>query len=120
MGQVAVTVNNRSFTVACDDGQEDHVTELAQYIDGHVGELSNSVGQVGDARLLLMASLLVADELSDMVNRVETLEAEIDDIKLNQTDSARKTNSMEAKVADILEGAAKRIEEMAARVDSKA
>ena len=118
MGKVAVTVNNRSFTVACDDGQEEHVTELAQYIDGHVEELSASVGQVGDARLLLMAALLVADELSEMVNRVEVLEAEIDDVKKNQTSSARKTNSMEAKVADILEGAAKRIEDMAARVEA--
>jgi|ETN01SMinimDraft_4_1059930.scaffolds.fasta_scaffold384461_1 cell division protein ZapA len=120
MGQVAITVNDHSFTVACDDGQEGHVTELAQYIDGHVSELSSSVGQVGDARLLLMAGLLVADELSEMVNRVDTLQSEIEEIKLNQTGSARKANTMEAKVADILEGAAKQIEKMTERVESKA
>jgi len=117
MGQVAVTVNSRSYTVACDDGQEQHVTELAQYLDSHVAELADQVGQVGDARLLLMASLIVADELSDMVSRVEQLEKEIEELKSSHGDTARKANSAEAKVADILEQAAKRLEELSTRID---
>ncbi len=120
MGQVAVTINNRLFTVVCDDGQEEHVTELAQYIDDRVGELSASVGQVGDARLLLMAGLLVADELSETVGRVEALEAKIGDIKKSRTDASRTADGIEAKVADILEGATRRIEDMASHVGSKA
>ncbi len=118
MGQVSVTVNNRNYTVACDDGQEDHVAELAQYIDNHVAELSTSVGQVGDARLLLMASLLVADELSEMVGRVEQLDSDVTELKSTQSDTARKSNSVEGKVANILENAAKRIEDMSDRLEA--
>lgn len=120
MGQLAVTVNNRLFTVVCDDGQEEHVTELAQYIDDRVGELSAAIGQVGDARLLLMAGLLVADELSEMVARVEALETEIGDIKKRQADAPRTADTIETKVADILEKAARRIEDMTSHVVSKA
>ncbi len=118
MGQVSVTVNGRSYSVACDDGQEDHVRELATYIDGHVTELSGSVGQVGDARLLLMASLLVTDELSEMISRVESLEAEVEDLKGTQGDHSRRASTAEAKVADILDAATQRLNDMAARVES--
>ena len=58
MGQVNVSINDRSYSVACGDGEEDHLRELARYLDGHVGDLAKSVGQVGDTRLLLLAGLL--------------------------------------------------------------
>ena len=118
MGQVSVTVNGRSYTVACDDGQEDHVTELAQYIDSHVTELTESVGQVGDARLLLMASLLVADELSEMVSRVEQLETEFEELKQSQGETTRKASSAEMRVAQTLDQASKSLEDLTARIEA--
>lgn len=65
MAQVDVTINNRSYRIACDDGQEEHLVRLADFVDRRVQDLADSVGQVGDARLLVMASLLIADELSE-------------------------------------------------------
>lgn len=65
MGSVQVTVNGRSYSVACDDGQEPHVARLGTYLEQKVGQLVKGVGQVGDARLLVMASLMIADELVD-------------------------------------------------------
>lgn len=120
MGQVSVSVNGRNYTVACDDGQEDHVTELAAYIDGHVVELSKDVGQVGDARLLLMASLLVTDELSEMISRVESLEAEVEGLRDTQTDHSRRANTAEAKVAEILDSATQRLTDVTQRIESLA
>ncbi len=72
MAQVTVTINERKYTVACDDGQEAHLTRLGGYIDRRVGELVAAVGQVGDAKLLVMVSLLIADELSDAYSELET------------------------------------------------
>jgi cell division protein ZapA len=63
MTQVDITINGRSYAITCDDGQEAHVGRLARYLDQKVTGLAKSVGQVGDARLLVMASLLVVDEL---------------------------------------------------------
>jgi cell division protein ZapA len=65
MAQVQLTVNGRIYAVACEDGQEANVLRLGRYIEQKVAGLAKTVGQVGDARLMLMAGLLVADELSD-------------------------------------------------------
>ncbi len=65
MGQVAVTVNGRSYAVACDDGQEARIRQLAQYLDAKVGGFAARLGQVGESRLLLLAALVLADELAE-------------------------------------------------------
>jgi cell division protein ZapA len=65
MGQVSVPVNGRSYAISCDDGQETRIRRLAQYVDAKVAEFVGSVGQVGEARLLLLAALVIVDELSD-------------------------------------------------------
>jgi len=87
MAQVTVTINGRGYQIACDDGQEAHLSRLAGYLDGKVGELTEAVGQIGDTQLLVMAGLLVADELSDMrevegdvADRLDALAARIEDI----------------------------------------
>jgi cell division protein ZapA len=66
MAQVSITINNRKYQVSCDDGQEAHLTRLGDYVDKRLDELVAAVGQVGDSRLLVMVSLLLADELSDL------------------------------------------------------
>ncbi len=62
MPLVNVMVNGRAYTIACDEGEEEHLRELAATVDAKAREVLSSVGQVGDARLLLMAAILIADE----------------------------------------------------------
>ena len=62
MPLVNVMVNSRAYTIACDDGEEEHCSELADMVDSKVRELLDTVGQVGDPRLLLMAALLITDD----------------------------------------------------------
>ena len=52
MPLVNVMVNNRAYTIACDDGEEDHLRALAATVDAKTREVLSSVGQVGDTRLL--------------------------------------------------------------------
>ncbi len=73
MGQVTVAVNDRTYTVGCDDGEEAHVEYLAEYVDKRVRELVSSVGQVGEPRLLLLAALLIADDLSGAYDKLESI-----------------------------------------------
>ncbi len=73
MAKVSVTINSRKYQIACDDGQEAHLTRLGAYVDKRVSQLVAAVGQVGDSRLLVMASLLVADELSDTYSELDVL-----------------------------------------------
>jgi cell division protein ZapA len=65
MAQVVVKVNGREFSLSCADGQEARIRRLAQYVDSKVAEFTKTVGQVGEARLILLAALVIADELSD-------------------------------------------------------
>ena len=80
MAQVEIMVNGQSYRIACEDGQEKRLGDLARMVDAHVGDLVEQVGQVGHTRLLVMASLLVADELVDLretANEISEDEADI-------------------------------------------
>lgn len=118
MGQVNVSINDRSYSVACGDGEEDHLRELARYLDNHVSELAKTVGQVGDARLLLLAGLLISDEYSDALERVETLTAEVASLKKANDAQAALDEQVEDKVAALLGQATVRIGKIAERLEA--
>ena len=107
MPQVDVHINGRSYQIACDKGQEEHLSQLAEYIDKRVQGLIGSVGQVGDARLLVMTSLLLADELSETHSTLHKNEG-----AGNSTDSMT-VNEREEALASTLETMASRIEALA-------
>lgn len=65
MAQVSVTLNDRVYRLVCDDGEEDRLVELATYVKAKVAQLTAEVGRAGDERLILMAALMIADELWD-------------------------------------------------------
>jgi len=115
MSQLGVTINGRSYSIACDDGQEAHLTKLAAYLDTRVGEIAATMGQVGDARLLLIAGLLIADELSDANARVAEMERYLSESD-HSAEAAASENSENA-AADILDRVAQRIESVAARLE---
>ena len=73
MAQITVTINGRSYDVACDDGQEEHITRLGRYVEKKVAELAGQIGQVGDTRLLVMAALMLTDELSEAYGELENI-----------------------------------------------
>jgi len=66
MAQVTVTVNGQHFRVACGEGEEERIGKLADYINSKIRDLVASMGQVGEARLLLLAALILADEVFDL------------------------------------------------------
>lgn len=116
MPLVQVMVNGREYQVACDAGQEDRLLELANLFDKRVQVLSSSVGQVGDARLLLMAGLVLTDELSSATAKSAEREREIAALKAKVAHSAESLEKTESGISELLEQAAVRIESIAARV----
>ena len=69
---VEITINKKIYKIACDEGQEDHIKNLSLLINDEVEKLVSSLGQVGDARLLLMTCLIIADKLKEEPNKVES------------------------------------------------
>ena len=110
MAQVTVRINGRSYPIACDDGQEAHLVRLAEFIDKRVGQLTAAIGRADDARLLVMASLLVADELWDAQAALKAVREE------SQDSPAQMVAAAEDAAARRLEQMAERVEAMAARL----
>ncbi|MCK8785409.1 cell division protein ZapA [Roseomonas sp. NAR14] len=75
MGQVTVRVNGYSHPVSCEDGQEQHLLQLAAEVEIKVGKVKAMGGQFGEARLLLLAALLLADDVHDLRVDVERARA---------------------------------------------
>jgi cell division protein ZapA len=108
MGQVSLTVNGRPFAVTCDDGQEARIRRLGQYIDAKVAEFVSSLGQVGEARLLLLAALVIADELSDANEALRVERSGVHDDAGAAVEAA----------ANGIHGLAERVEALAARLET--
>lgn len=73
MAQVSIIVNGRGYQVGCDEGEEDKVQALGQALDERVQQIAQAVGQVGEARLMLLASLTMADDLAEAQAENEAL-----------------------------------------------
>jgi cell division protein ZapA len=103
MGQISVPVNGRPFTVTCDDGQEARLRRLAQYVDAKVAAFVAAVGQVGDAKLLLLTALAIADELADANEAL-------------QQEHGRASSPEPGELANGVHGMSKPVEPIAARL----
>lgn len=114
MALVNVMVNSRAFTIACDDGEEDHLREMAAMVDSKVREVLETVGQVGDQRLLLMAALLMADDAYEAKQRLEAGRQELGDMAGTQEAMSARLKESEDAAVSALEAAAKRAEALVA------
>jgi cell division protein ZapA len=110
MSHVNVTIHGRQYRMACEDGQEDHLRKLAKDLDHRIEQLKGSFGAIGDMRLIVMAALTIADELSDTARRLRRLEedhATMQDARAASTDRAQAT---QAAIIAALNAASERIE----------
>ncbi|MEM6537930.1 MAG: cell division protein ZapA [Pseudomonadota bacterium] len=63
MARVEIVVNGKPYKVTCENGQEKRLLELAKYLDRNVSDLVESLGQIGDSKIILLAALTACDEL---------------------------------------------------------
>jgi cell division protein ZapA len=117
MSQVNVTINGRQFRMACEDGQEDHVTDLARDLDARIEGLRAKFGEIGDTRLTVMAALTVADELAGMGLRVKRLEQELAALQDARVSAADRSKTSQAAVAAALAAAAERVENVTRKLN---
>ncbi|MDD2869436.1 cell division protein ZapA [Neomegalonema sp.] len=146
MADVNLEINGRAYRVACQDGQEPHLAELAGRLDHHAREIARGVGIApNEARLMLLSGLMVADELSEAENRIRELEAQVSELRIKASASRARAAvtapppppppapapvaedllvtpermaEIEVMVADLLDQAAEQMERMADRLDA--
>lgn len=81
MSQVTVTIDGKAYRMACEEGQEDHLTDLAAKFDRYVLHLKSQFGEIGDLRLTVMSGIMVMDELSEANRRLAAMESELEMIR---------------------------------------
>jgi len=119
MAQVTVTIDGKAYRMACDEGQEEHLTDLAERFDRYVAHLKDSFGEIGDQRLTVMAGIMVMDELSELQKRVTGMESEIGTLRKTRDDALSKADKNDAALTGALSMLAERMEALAGRLSAR-
>ena len=105
MPQVTLRINGYAYTVGCKDGEEEHLLAMAAELDRRIEHVKAGAGQSGESRMLVMAGLLMADEVFELRQKLVTSEAR------SQAEGA-------ARLGRRLNKVAKRAEEIAAGLET--
>ncbi|HLX14885.1 MAG TPA: cell division protein ZapA, partial [Bradyrhizobium sp.] len=105
-----VTINGRQYRMACEEGQEVRLLKLAESLEARIDSLRGKFGEIGDARLTVMAALTVCDELVDANNRIRALEEELVALRDVRVAAADRSKATQVALANALHAAAERIE----------
>jgi cell division protein ZapA len=118
VAEVALTIAGRIYRMACGEGEEAHLEELALDLDGRIALLRQSFGEIGDQRLTVMAAITLADERQEALGRIAGLEAEIARLRSASASAEQSTDDRTAAAASAVEEAAARIERILQALDA--
>lgn len=110
MGQVSITMNGRAYRLECDDGEEQHLLKLAGSVGEQIETLKVKFGQIGDERLMLMAGLMIADQLAETQRKLDGVKGNLDDVMENNASTDDMIRSAQEDMAVRVNAAAERIE----------
>jgi cell division protein ZapA len=110
MSHINVTINGRQYRMACEEGQEVRLLKLAESLETRIQSLRGKFGEIGDARLTVMAALTVCDELVDAGNRIRTMEQELTELRDFRNAAVERARLTQTAVVNALNSAAERIE----------
>ena len=81
MPQISVTIDGKSYRMACGEGEEAHLAALAADLGARVADMRMAFGEIGDMRLQVMAALTIADELAELRSRIASLESSVAELR---------------------------------------
>ncbi|WP_295813014.1 cell division protein ZapA [uncultured Nitratireductor sp.] len=119
MAQVTVTIDGKSYRMACDEGQEDHLINLAQRFDRYITHLKDSFGEIGDHRLAVMAGIMVMDELVELQKKSRGMEGEINTLRKTRDEAVNQAGRNDSAVTGVLSDLAVRMENLADKLAGK-
>lgn len=119
MAQVTVTIDGKAYRMACEEGQEQHLTDLAGRFDRYVGHLKSQFGEIGDLRLTVMAGIMVMDEMNELSRQATALQAEVASLRESRDGAASHRQACDEEVTAALEEVTARIDALAARLSGR-
>ncbi|CAN5205916.1 cell division protein ZapA [soil metagenome] len=116
MAQVNVTISGKTYRMACNDGEEEHLAGLAEQLNHSIDQLRERFGEIGDQRLTVMAAITLADRHAETERRLRQVETEIAGLEEARAAVVERQSNIEAGVARAIDDIAARIEALAGRV----
>jgi cell division protein ZapA len=113
MAQVTLRINGYAYTVGCQDGEEQHLQSMAAEVDRRIETIKASAGPSGEARMLVMASLLMADDLYELSKALKAAQAG----QAGQPSGQPPARSADPKLGRRLGKLAKRAEDIAVEME---
>lgn len=113
MATVGVTIAGRTYRMACGEGEEGHLQELARHVDATLAGLRKGFGEIGDTRLVIMTAITVADELFEARRRAAELEARLAELTESRSEGEALRDALALDVAGALDAASTRLERLA-------
>ena len=80
MANVNIKFNGKEFLLSCEDGQEEHLEELSLHLNDKFNDLKNSLGNIGENKLLLITSIKVMDEYFETKKKIDNQKIELNEI----------------------------------------
>ncbi len=118
MAQVSVNIAGRAYRMACEDGQEPHLEQLARDVDAKITEMKGAFGEIGDQRLTIMAAIAMTDERTEAHRKIASLQSRIDQLQADVTAARASVDSTAERAASAISETAARIERIARALDT--
>ena len=119
MPQISVTIAGRLYRMACGEGEEDHLRDLARRLDGRIGSLRGQFGEIGDQRITTMAAITIADDLFEAEKRIAALQGEIAALHAQGQAQDRRIDAMAGAVAAMMDGVTADIDAVTQRLSGE-
>jgi len=114
MAQLSVNIGGRPYRLGCNPGEEPHLEALAAVVDGKIAEMRGAFGEIGDQRLVVMAALTIADEVSELKRAAETRAAETERALTEQRAAREEAEARAERLAHAIHDMSLRVETLAA------
>ena len=110
MAEITVSVNSRPFQVICRDGEETQVSQLAEDLAARVAGIKKSNEKAGDSHLLVLAGLVLCNDVRDLKHELDAVRQEITEAGRSREALSVRVNEIEDVLSDALNAAAEKIE----------
>ncbi len=120
MAHVVVSIAGRTYRMACDDGEEPQLRDLAALVEGKILAMRKDFGDVGEQRSIVMAAIAIADESKALREKLAALEQDVAALRAEAEAAKAAAAALEDRAAESLDKAAERLERLAAALQDAA
>jgi cell division protein ZapA len=119
MAQVTVMIDGKAYRMACEEGQQGHLEDLAARFDRYVGHLKSQFGEIGDLRVTVMAGIMVMDELAEAERKIAALEKELAGLRVTREGAVEQQQQSEQAIASAIGELAARLNGITAKLNAR-